>query len=95
LIKFDKNFLIPLLLGITVSTLSVIYTKMPLSIVLGILIFILIPILLIQNKTNNDWGMMFILGIPTALIFIILLVVILIFSNNYPWINDVLFWPYK
>lgn len=93
--KLDKNFLIPLFLGLSVCALSVIFTNMPLSIVLGVVLFILIPVLILQNKTNNDWGLMFIFGIPIALIFILLLVGAFILANKFQWMKDILLWPYR
>lgn len=93
--KLDKNFFIPLFITLFVCAISVIFTKIPLSLVLGIIIFLVIPILLLQNKTNNDWGLMFIFGIPSALLFVLLLVGAFTLTNKFPWLKDILFWPYK
>lgn len=93
--KLDRNFLIPLILSLIFCLLAVTLANMPLSIMIGILLFIVIPILLIQNKTDNDWGIMFLSGIPIALIFIILTIIIAVLANNFQWIKDILLWPYK
>lgn len=93
--KIDKNFLIPLILSLIFCVLAVIFANMPLFIMLGILLLIVVPVLLIQNKSNNDWGLMFVCGIPIALLFILLLVGTLTLANKFPWVKDILFWPYK
>ena len=79
----DKNFWIPFFIILVVSLSGIIVFRYPASIV-ALLLLVFIIIYIIQRKTNNDWGKMFVLGIPVSLIFVVLLMIMFYFSKNNP-----------
>jgi len=91
--KLNRNFVIPLSIAGAVCIFGVIVQKWPLSFVIGIMVFIVVPILIIQQKTNNDWGKVFIFGILTAIAFIVILLAVLYLANQYEWLKRILLWP--
>lgn len=91
--KFDKNFIIPIILSIISGILMIIIQKLPVSLVLGMLLFIVIPVLLIQKKTNNNWGVMFIFSLIITALFITIWISIMNIAIHYEWLEKIFLWP--
>lgn len=88
----DKNFWIPFFIILVVSLSGIIVFRYPASIV-ALLLLVFIIIYIIQRKTNNDWGKMFVLGIPVSLIFVVLLMIMFYFSKNNDLLWKIITWP--
>lgn len=90
----NKNIIIPMALIVTVVIIEILLNGAPLSI--GVwLIVICLPIILIQQKTKNDWGMMFIGGIGFTVVMIAVLILLFLASNHIDWLRYLLLWPYN
>jgi hypothetical protein len=90
----NKNVVIPIILGLIVMASYILIYQTPLSI--GILILVILGIILfIQNKSNNDWGKMFVLGIISSIIIVGVFVLLIYLSNEIFWLRNILFWPNK
>lgn len=91
--RLDKNFVIPIILSIISMIMIVIIQKLPVSLAFEMLIFVVIPILLIQKRTNNNWGVMFISGIIIAVLFIGIWIGTMYLATHYEWLGKILLWP--
>lgn len=93
--KLNKNFIIPLSLITGMFVILIAFQKMPAIPLISVLLFVFLPILFVQQKSNNDWGKMFIFGILLAIVFIVLLFGVLTLSNHYEWLKDIVLWPHN
>jgi len=93
--KINKNFSIPLAISVVICMLSVIIQKTPLFLVCSILLFLIVPILVIQQKSKNDWGQMFVFGIILTIVYVVILIIVFSLANHYEWLKDIVLWPYK
>ena len=90
----NKNVVIPIVLIFTVAWIEILLNGIPLSIGVWLLI-LCIPVILIQQKSNNDWGMMLIGGIGIAVVMTIVLTLLFYASNQISWLKYLLLWPYN
>lgn len=90
----NKNIIIPAALMLLVLVLEVLFNGIPLSIGLFALI-IGVSVILFQQKTKNDWGMMFIGGIGFTIVMIAVLILLFLASNHIDWLRYLLLWPYN
>ena len=90
----NKNVIIPIVLGLIVTIIYILIYQTPLSI--GILIMVILGmIILVQSKSKNNWGTMFIVGIVLAIIIVGLYIFLIFLSNDFLWLENILFWPNK
>jgi len=92
--KIEKNFWIPIVLVLVVLSLIFLTGESPLSVLVLTFAFILC-LMIIFKKSNYDWGIMFFKGIIATVIFVSLLSVIFICSNNNEWLDYIIQWPLK
>lgn len=90
--KFDRGVVIPVVLVFISCLLAVICGSTSLLIAISIF-FMIIPILVIQRKTDNDWGIMFVSGIIMVVIYLILIVGIILIAKRYDWLMEIILWP--
>jgi len=90
--KLDRNFIIPLAIMLTVCFFALFYY--PVFFVMSMLLIGVIIIVLSQ-KFNHDWGIMFFWGIIISVIFVALLLGIFKLGLHYEWIRNVVLWPYN
>lgn len=91
-LKLERGFVIPVVLVFVSCLLAVISGSTSLLIAISIFSMI-IPILIIQRKTDNDWGIMFAAGIIMIIIYLILLVGIILIAKRYDWLMEIILWP--
>lgn len=91
--KLSKDFVIPILIYLICGVIAIAVEKFP---IFFLLIFgsIIIVILIVQNKTNNNWGWMFIFGILFTIIILGVFIGILLFAKHYEWLRHIILWPY-
>jgi len=90
--KLDRNFIIPLVI-LLIGSFFLLFSY-PVFLVIATFLM-LVVLLVLSQKFNYDWGIMFFWGIIIAAIFIALLLGISELSNHYEWIEDVILWPYN
>lgn len=91
--KFNKNFIVPIILSIISGIMLVIIQGLPVSLALEISLFMIIPILLIQKKTNNNWGAMLIFGMIIIVLFIAIWTCTMFLASHNEWLGKILSWP--
>lgn len=90
--KPERGVVIPVVLVFISCLLAVICGST--SVLIAISIFLMIvPILIIREKTDNDWGIMFAAGIIMILIYLLLLVGVLLIAKRYDWLMEIILWP--
>lgn len=91
-LKLDREIVIPVVLVFISCLLAVICGSTSLLIAISIFSMI-IPILVIQRKTDNDWGIMFAAGIIMVVIYLLLIVGIILIAKRYDWLMEIILWP--
>lgn len=90
--KPDRGIVIPVVLVFISCLLAVICGSTSVLIAISIF-FMIIPILIIQRKTDNDRGIMLAAGIIMVLIYLLLLVGVLLIAKRYDWLMEIILWP--
>ena len=93
--KLDRNFVLPMILIIPMTILIIWAKAAPAFAMILAIIIVILPILVIQQKTGNDWGKMFAGGMLLGLIFMALFIGVLVLSNHYEWLAWMVRWPYN
>lgn len=91
-LKLDRGIVIPVVLVFISCLLAVICGSTSLLIAISIFSMI-IPILIIQRKTDNDWGIMFAAGIIMIIIYLLLIVGIILIAKRHDWLMEIILWP--
>lgn len=91
--KLSKNFTIPLIIILVMSIIMIAFRTTPAVPIISLILFVLLPIFIIQQKTRNNWGMMFIFGIVLTIVYIAVLIGVFSLANNYEWLKEILLWP--
>ena len=92
--KLSKDFVIPIIIYLICGVIAIAVERFP---VFFLLIFgsIIIVILIIQNKTKNDWGWMFLFGMFYTIIVLAIFIGILLIAKNHEWLRQIILWPYR
>jgi hypothetical protein len=93
--KFDRNIVIPMIIIIPMTIFIIWANAAPAFAMILAIVIVILPILIIQKKTGNDWGKMFAAGILLGLVFMVLFIGILILSKHYEWLAWVVRWPHN
>ena len=91
--KLDKNFIIPMVLVLSVSVIGILVKAAPALPLLLLIVMVILPALIMQQKSNNSWGKMFIAGIILSIVYITLIIGTFNLANDYEWLKRILIWP--
>lgn len=91
--KLNKNFVIPMIIVSSVFVIGILEKAAPALPIILITVIVILPILIIQQRTNNNWGQMFIAGIVLSVVYIVLIIGIFTLANQYEWLKRILIWP--
>ncbi|MBW8380918.1 MAG: hypothetical protein K0M69_00135 [Youngiibacter sp.] len=91
--KLDRNFVIPMsliLITFAIGIMAKAAPALPIVLLVGIVIM---PMLVVQQKTGNDWGKMFAVAMLMLLVYIVIMAILVYLAFQYEWIKNILIWP--
>jgi hypothetical protein len=92
--KLNKNFIIPMVIILSVFVIGILLRAAPAIPLILVTIMVILPILIIQQNTNNNWGQMFIVGVLLSVVYIAIIIGAFTLANDYEWLKRILIWPY-
>ncbi len=91
--KIDKNFMIPLVIIVSMIMIMIFLKRVPAFPMVLLFLMVLLPVLIIQQKSYNNWGIMFFFGFILTILCILIIFGVYALSAHYEWIRDFVLWP--
>jgi len=91
--KFNRNVVIPITVGVIVCALGVINSKMPISQVLVGLV-VIVAVVLVQQRNGNNLALMQIIGIVVAFLYVGILIALALLAKSHIWADKILRFPF-
>lgn len=93
MMKLNKNFVIPMTVGVIMCVIMIIFSKMPISITLAPII-VLATTLIVQKKSHNNFRLMWFIGVISGIFSIGILIVLALLAEEYTWAEIIFTFPY-
>jgi hypothetical protein len=92
--KLNKNFIIPMIIILSVFVIGILLKAAPAIPLILVTVMVILPILIIQQNTNNNWGQMFIVGVLLSVVYIAIIISAFTLAHDYEWLKQILIWPH-
>ena len=91
--KLDRNFVIPMTLIIITFAIGIMVKASPALPIVLLVGIVIMPMLVVQQKTGNDWGKMFAVAMLMLLVYIVIMAGMVYLAFQYEGIKNILVWP--